>query len=111
MTAPDFREALAGVAHDALVARGPWRPEALAEDVADAVLALLAERLGGDEVREALCIVMHDAYEAEAVRNGWETQERSRKPWADVPEANKATMRAAVDAALAAIRDHLGVQR
>jgi len=48
MSAPDFREALAGAAHDALVARGPWRPEALAEDVADAVLALLAERLGGE---------------------------------------------------------------
>lgn len=47
---------------------------------------------------ERACEVMHDAYEAAAKREGWETQERSRKPWADVPEANKATMRAAVGA-------------
>lgn len=50
---------------------------------------------------ERACEVMHDAYEAAAVAVGWETQERSRKPWADVPEANKATMRAAVSALLA----------
>jgi len=41
---------------------------------------------------------MHDAYEKAAVGAGWETQQASRKPWADVPEANKATMRAAVEA-------------
>jgi hypothetical protein len=52
---------------------------------------------------ERLCEVMHDAYEAAAATEGWETQERSRKPWADVPEANKATMRAAVSALLTAI--------
>ena len=45
---------------------------------------------------EHLCEVMHDAYEAAAVQEGWETQERSRKPWSEVPEANKATMRVAV---------------
>ncbi|WP_088312394.1 hypothetical protein [Kineosporia sp. R_H_3] len=52
---------------------------------------------------ETLCEVMHDAYEAAAVTAGWETQERSRKPWAEVPEANKATMRAAVTAVLDAL--------
>lgn len=52
---------------------------------------------------ERLCEVMHDAYEAAAVAAGWETQQRSRVPWADVPEANKVTMRAAVQALL----DHL----
>ncbi|GAB3251021.1 hypothetical protein [Kineosporia babensis] len=49
---------------------------------------------------EHLCEVMHDAYEKAAAGNGWETQAASRKPWTDVPEANKATMRAAVTALL-----------
>ena len=49
---------------------------------------------------EAACEVMHDAYERAAVGAGWETQVASRKPWADVPEANKATMRVAVKALL-----------
>lgn len=56
-----------------------------------------------DHYLEYLCEVMHDAYEAAAVKEGWETQERSRKPWSEVPEANKATMRAAV----AAMRDEV----
>ena len=55
----------------------------------------------GDDRIERACEVMHDAYEAAAVTAGWETQERSRKPWSDVPEANKVTMRAAVAALLA----------
>lgn len=50
---------------------------------------------------EAACEVMHDAYERAAVGAGWETNAASRKPWADVPEANKETMRAAVFALLA----------
>jgi len=50
---------------------------------------------------EHACELMHDAYEAAAVTTGWETQERSRKPWSEVPEANKVTMRAAVSAVLA----------
>lgn len=54
---------------------------------------------------EHLCEVMHDAYEAAAVDAGWQTQEASRKPWADVPEANKATMRKAVEALVAWERD------
>ncbi len=49
---------------------------------------------------EHLCEVMHDAYERAAAGAGWETQEASRKPWAQVPEANKVTMRAAVRALL-----------
>lgn len=49
---------------------------------------------------EAVCVLFHNAYEAAAVGAGWETQERSRKPWADVPEANKATMRATIRAVL-----------
>lgn len=47
---------------------------------------------------EKYCELMHDAYERAALGAGWETQQASRKPWADVPEANKATMRAAVRA-------------
>lgn len=50
-----------------------------------------------DEI-EQCCEVMHDAYEKAAVGAGWETQQASRKAWADVPEANKVTMRAAVTA-------------
>jgi hypothetical protein len=49
---------------------------------------------------EQACEVIHDAYEKAAVGAGWETQAASRKPWAEVPEANKATMRAAVGALL-----------
>ena len=51
-----------------------------------------------EDVIEQAAEVMHDAYEDAAKAEGWETQERSRKPWSDVPEANKATMRAAVRA-------------
>jgi hypothetical protein len=49
-----------------------------------------------DGVIETFCRVMHDAYEAAAVGEGWETQEASRVPWEAVPPANQATMRAAV---------------
>ena len=49
---------------------------------------------------EKACEVMHDAYEEAASEAGWETQKASRKPWSDVPEANKQTMRAAVGALL-----------
>lgn len=47
---------------------------------------------------EKLCELMHSAYEEAATKAGWQTQARSRVPWADVPEANKITMRAAVTA-------------
>lgn len=53
-----------------------------------------------EELIEEAAETMHDAYEAAAVREGWETQERSRKPWSEVPEANKRTMLIAVEAAL-----------
>lgn len=53
-----------------------------------------------DEYLEAACEIMHDAYERAAAGAGWETNLASRKPWADVPEANKVTMRAAVQALL-----------
>lgn len=49
---------------------------------------------------EESCEVMHDAYEKAALGAGWETNPASRKPWAEVPEANKVTMRAAVTALL-----------
>lgn len=52
---------------------------------------------------EQLCERMHDAYEQAAVGAGWATNPASRVPWSDVPEANKAAMRAAVTALLEAI--------
>lgn len=58
-------------------------------------------REDGDRRVEEVCEIFHDAYEAAAVEKGWETQERSRVPWADVPAENKETMRATVRAVLA----------
>lgn len=52
---------------------------------------------------EDACELMHDAYEKAALGAGWETNPASRKPWTDVPEANKETMRAAVGALLVAL--------
>lgn len=57
-----------------------------------------------DPALERACQVMHDAYEEAAGPAGWATQESSRVPWADVPEANKVTMRAA----MCALLDHMG---
>jgi hypothetical protein len=51
-----------------------------------------------DDLVEQACEVMHDAYEKAALGTGWATNPESRKPWADVPEANKETMRASVGA-------------
>jgi hypothetical protein len=67
------------------------------------LLAQDAAQPSDPRIVERACEVMHDAYERAAVGAGWETNVQSRKPWADVPEANKATMRAAVSALL----DHL----
>lgn len=53
---------------------------------------------------EDLCQLMHDTYEAAAVKNGWYTNERSRQSWAFVPEENKATMREAVAVVAEAVR-------
>lgn len=54
---------------------------------------------------EHLCALQHDAYEAAAVSAGWSTQQASRKPWEDVPEANKETMRASMRAVLIELED------
>lgn len=65
---------------------------------------VLTAVLAPDEVTvERLAEASHDAYEAAAIEAGWETQQRSRKPWADVPEANKATVRVTIRAVLAAL--------
>lgn len=56
-----------------------------------------------DEARlERYCALMHDAYEDAAHENGWASQVGAI-PWAEVPEANKATMRVAVGALLAEV--------
>jgi len=61
-----------------------------------------------DEVQpdllEAACIAAHNAYEQAAHEAGWVTNTQSRKPWADVPEANKIATRAGIAAAIALIR-------
>jgi len=49
-----------------------------------------------DEDVERWCEAFHDSYEKAAVGAGWETQEKSRKPWSEVPEANKETMRTTI---------------
>ena len=41
---------------------------------------------------EPIARLFHDTYEELAPRYGWETQERSRKEWADVPPENKAVV-------------------
>jgi hypothetical protein len=61
----------------------------------------VADQTDRDALVERLCERMHDAYEAAAAVEGWSTQEASRKPWSEVPEANQRTMRASVTAALA----------
>lgn len=97
---------LAEYVREALAARGRVPPKSFPAKAGRVFVAAFDAAKGGDGPdMEALCEVMHDAYEAAAKGNGWETQERSRKPWADVPEANKATMRAAVSALLR----HLGL--
>lgn len=50
---------------------------------------------------DLLCRVMHDAYEAKAAEVGWSSNPESRVEWAEVPESNKAAMRAGVRALLA----------
>jgi hypothetical protein len=56
---------------------------------------------------EAAAEASHNAYEDAATRHGWETQERSRVPWSDVPEANKATVREAISAAIEAAEPYI----
>jgi hypothetical protein len=55
---------------------------------------------------EEMCHASHDAYEQAASLAGWATNQASRVPWGEVPEANKVAVRAAMDAALdVAIRE------
>ena len=50
------------------------------------------ELVGPCPTCEARAAALHNAYEVAAERHGWVTQERSRRPWSDVPEANRLTM-------------------
>lgn len=54
---------------------------------------------------EALARMFHENYEALAPQFGYKTREASAKPWADVPEQNKALMIAVSQNVLAALCD------
>lgn len=41
---------------------------------------------------ERIAKAFHEAYESLAPVHGYETREASRKPWSDVPSANKILM-------------------
>lgn len=70
-------------------------------DQASAALAAEREKVTATpENIEALCEVMHDAYEWTARDVGWATNDACHVPWAELPTANKLAMRAAVDALL-----------
>jgi hypothetical protein len=56
-----------------------------------------------DDDVDRWCRILHDAYEEAAYVAGWETNPRSRVPWDETPDANKAAMRAAVRAVAPAI--------
>ena len=43
---------------------------------------------------DELCEIAHDTFETAAAAHSVSTQERARIPWADLPEENKAAMRA-----------------
>ena len=46
---------------------------------------------------EEACEVLHDAYERAAVVHGWDTNPAAKhKPWSEVPESNRQTMRDSV---------------
>lgn len=45
---------------------------------------------------DVVAAAFHAAYEDLAPQHGYETREASRKPWGDVPENNRALMRAVV---------------
>lgn len=50
----------------------------------------MAEEQNDDAVR--LAMWFHEAYEDLAPEHGYKTRDASRKPWADIPETNKALM-------------------
>lgn len=52
---------------------------------------------------EQLALLFHDTYERLAPSHGWQTQERSRKPWEEVPSENKSLMIAVASEVLAAL--------
>lgn len=86
--------------------REEWRREMAlalaAADEADRVAGVV--RLADDAASiERYCEMLHDAYEKAAEHWGWATNPASRKPWADVPERNKMTMRMALGNMLAAV--------
>ena len=43
---------------------------------------------------DELCEIAYDTYETAAAAHSVDTQERSRVPWADLPDEDKAAMRA-----------------
>lgn len=57
------------------------------------------------EIVEAMARAGHDEYERVAPEYGWGTQEQTRVPWDDLPESNRAVMRAAYGAALRALTE------
>ena len=59
---------------------------------------------------EVLSRASHDAYEAAAAEHGWSTQEASRVPWAEVPDANKAVVRASVRAVMDTLRSAFNIR-
>ncbi|NML55410.1 hypothetical protein HHL19_16705 [Streptomyces sp. R302] len=46
---------------------------------------------------EEIAQQFHEAYEDLAPSHGYETREASRKPWPEVPEANRSLMVAVID--------------
>jgi hypothetical protein len=56
--------------------------------------------LGTARSVEEIAAALHEEYEEAAVENGYETRPESRVPWEQVPEANRATMLAAIKALL-----------
>ena len=52
--------------------------------------------LGGEEV-ERIARAFHESYEEFAIGFGWKTQEASKRPWEEIPEANRQVMLATVE--------------
>lgn len=64
-----------------------------------------------DELTEEICAELHDAYERAAEKTGWQTQNISRKPWDELPEANANAMRDAIDEVVMPLIKHARFQR